>query len=117
MGNKKYFVDQFHGIESHLPTGLSYFEPFLGSGVIFLNTNKTYDSYTINDINPHIVKMYRSMQLCDYDVYVRIVDDIKSRFGNIKDDIDAYYGFRDWYNVNKFNKGSDDEGLYIKYTI
>ncbi|MHA7840976.1 MAG: Dam family site-specific DNA-(adenine-N6)-methyltransferase [Gammaproteobacteria bacterium] len=43
-----------------LPPGKQLKEPFLGSGVVFLNT--TYPRYTLNDTNPHLINFYEHVK-------------------------------------------------------
>ena len=45
---------------SLLPPGKQLIEPFLGSGVVFLNT--TYLRYTLNDSNPHLINFYQQLK-------------------------------------------------------
>jgi DNA adenine methylase len=43
-----------------LPQGKRLVEPFMGSGVIFMNTH--YDSYLLADTNPDLISLYQLLQ-------------------------------------------------------
>ncbi|MRX28614.1 Dam family site-specific DNA-(adenine-N6)-methyltransferase [Kangiella sp. HZ709] len=43
-----------------LPTGKKLIEPFVGSGVVFLNTN--YDRYLLSDINPDLINLFNDLK-------------------------------------------------------
>lgn len=43
-----------------LPTGKKLIEPFVGSGVVFLNTD--YESYTLSDINPDLINLFNDLK-------------------------------------------------------
>ena len=56
-GGKYRLLDK---IKELLPPGKRLIEPFVGSGVVFLNT--TYPRYTINDINQDLITFYRVLK-------------------------------------------------------
>ncbi|NVJ67104.1 MAG: Dam family site-specific DNA-(adenine-N6)-methyltransferase [Gammaproteobacteria bacterium] len=43
-----------------LPNGNKLIEPFVGSGVVFLNTN--YDRYLLTDINPDLINLFNDLK-------------------------------------------------------
>lgn len=43
-----------------LPPGKKLIEPFLGSGIVFLNTD--YQKYLLNDHNPDLINFYQTLQ-------------------------------------------------------
>ena len=43
-----------------LPEGRRFFEPFVGSGAVFLNTR--YDEYCLSDINQDLINLYKTLQ-------------------------------------------------------
>ncbi len=47
-------------IQSALPPGKRFLEPFVGAGSIFLNTD--YPCYLVNDINPDLINLYKLIQ-------------------------------------------------------
>lgn len=47
-------------IRSVLPEGNKLIEPFVGSGVVFMNTE--YKSYLLNDINPDVIDLYQRLK-------------------------------------------------------
>ena len=56
-GGKYQILDR---IAKYLPEGDCLTEPFLGSGVIFLNFD--YDQYYLNDINKDLINLYKTIQ-------------------------------------------------------
>ena len=71
-------------------------EPFVGSGVVFLNTN--YQHYILNDINCDLITLYKILK----DKPDTYIDDVKPFFSGKYNDEKKYYQLRE-----KFNKSQD----------
>lgn len=80
----------------HLPKGELLVEPFVGAGSIFLRSD--YDSYILNDINPDLINLYKTVA-ANVDSYIQ---DAKVFFDGQHNNKDTYYGLRD-----EFNQSSD----------
>jgi len=99
-----------------------YVEPFVGSGAVFFNLQKTFDQYVLNDIDANILKMYKTFKEIDYSYYIEQTTLITNEFGEFKshkshkntDDAKRnYYAFRNWFNEKHYNTNSIIEGLYL----
>ena len=89
-GGKYQILDD---IQSFLPSGKRLIEPFVGSGVVFLNTE--FDRYTLNDKNKDLITFYKILkkEKGDFIDYCR-------DFFNAKNNIsEKYYEFRDQFNL------------------
>lgn len=111
-GSKYNFVQKFNDIIINNKNKV-YYEPFIGSGSIFVNLPNKFDRYIINDIDENIVGIWKSIQIYSFDDFVRIKKEICKDFGNIKDDIDSYYNFRNWWNVEHFNFDKKFKFIYL----
>lgn len=89
-----------------------YFEPFLGSAVVFLNTVKEYDEYIINDIDPKVIRVMNSFKEVPYSEYIDFCKMVRGKFGILIDKGD-YNDFRSWFNRTLFNSDTIEEGLGI----
>lgn len=47
-------------IKQHLPHGETLIEPFVGAASVFMNTE--FDRYLLNDINPDLITLYKTLQ-------------------------------------------------------
>ena len=56
-GGKYRLLDR---IAKELPKGKRLIEPFVGSGVVFINSH--YPKYLLNDINPDLINLYKILQ-------------------------------------------------------
>ena|ERR1039457_2470117 len=63
-----------------------YVEPFLGSGAVFINLEKEFDHYYINDIEPSIIKIFEGIKKYEYNYFISFNEQVLSKFGNIKTD-------------------------------
>ena len=86
-----------------------YVEPFVGSGAILFGLEKEFDEYIINDIDPNIIRMYKSFKECTYNDY----KDIVSQIGPLANDKDRYYLKRKYWNDNLWKTDTTEEGLYL----
>lgn len=76
-----------------LPPGRRLVEPFLGSGVVFLNSD--YPAYLLSDLNPDIVSFYRSLGEDGAGFVRRCAGHFRA--GNNTDK--AYYALRERFNA------------------
>ncbi|PCI38414.1 MAG: DNA adenine methylase [Thiotrichales bacterium] len=85
-------------ITAMLPAGKRLIEPFVGSAVVFLNTN--YPSYILNDKNQDLINIYE----CLAELGADFIKQCKRYFTPKYNDPDKYYLLRD-----KFNKTTDTQ--------
>lgn len=88
-----------------------YIEPFLGSGSIFLNLPIDYDKYILNDLDGNIIKIFQTVKESPYINFIKFVELVKKKFGDIKENKSAYYSFRDNFNQYLYNKYTPEEGF------
>jgi len=84
-------------IKKMLPEGKRLIEPFVGSGVVFLNTK--YDRYTLNDKNKDLIIFYKILKKEGEKFIEYCCEFFKPDYN----DPDKYYKFRD-----EFNNSNDD---------
>ena len=70
-------------------------EPFVGSGVVFLNTD--YKHYILNDINPDVINLYKVLKERPQDY----VGDVKAFFSGKYNNEKKYYQIRKKFNLSK----------------
>ena len=58
-----------------------YCEPFIGSGAVLFNLNKSFDKYIINDIDRNIIRIYKSFKNISYSYYKEVIDSVFKEFG------------------------------------
>ena len=83
-------------IKKKLPSGNRLIEPFLGSGVVFLNTK--YERYTLNDKNRDLITFYKVLKKDGEE----FIDYCRKYFKSNLNNADIYYKLR-----NKFNSSND----------
>lgn len=117
-GNKLHFTDMFNEITEPLNKKI-YVEPFFGSGAIFFNLNKEYDLYVINDLNKHVMNTVAAFKNSDYETYKNLYDKMFAQFGDIKNNKQSYYDFRNWFNAEYFSKNTDliTEGILFHFLM
>jgi len=113
-GSKFRFLDTINNIITSSHNSDVFIEPFVGSGVVFLNVPK-FKRFIINDIDRNVIRIYRSFQVISYDYYLLILNNIHDVFGSIKDNKDSYYNFRNWFNEHHWNSDTIDEGIYLMF--
>ena len=98
-GNKAWISDYVNQLiaESHVDFE-SYLELFLGSGAVFLNLDRKFKQYLINDKSPWIYLIWRSFIGSSYTEYKEVLNYVMDRFGDIKKNKKSYYDFRDAWN-------------------
>lgn len=111
-GSKINYVDKINSIIDK-SNSKYYYEPFLGSGAVFLNLNKKFEHHFISDINPHLIRIWKSINELNYTDVMEIYNSVINDFGDIGKNKEAYYNFRNWFNENKFKSDSVEEGIYL----
>jgi DNA adenine methylase len=91
-GGKYQILDR---ICAQLPAGKRLLEPFLGSGVVALNTE--FDHYLLNDVNQDLVCFYQAIQA---DVQ-KFMATSRRYFCNESNQEDRYYQLRDKFNRSR----------------
>lgn len=114
QGSKYHFISKFNELTRDLKSNI-YIEPFLGSGAILFNLSKKYDKYIINDSNKHIISIYNSIKVIDYQYLIETKNYIYENFGDIKNSKHSYYQLRDFYNKEFHNTDSVDKGVYLYF--
>ena len=79
-------------IQDRLPSGQRLIEPFTGSGAVFLNTEYPY--YLLNDINPDLIFLYKTLQKRGK----KFVTEVKALFTPESNTEKHYYSLRDRFN-------------------
>lgn len=97
-GNKYKVLDKIIPL---LPVGNRFIEPFVGSGVVFINTN--YNEYIIGDLNKDLILLYKSLSDMDKPDVKKFISRVKFLFdrGNNKD---YYDDVKHCFNENEFYK-------------
>lgn len=116
-GIKKFFIGQFKEIESSILKENKikvYSELFLGSGILFLNSSDSYEKYILNDKNPYVILIFKAFQNFNYNDFVEHKENIFSQFGDIKNNKEIYYEFRNWVN-EEFKKNKENLNLGFYY--
>ena len=88
-GGKYQVLEQ---IRKRLPPGNRLIEPFVGSGVLFLNTR--YEHYSLNDVNKDLISLYRILQT-DGEKFINYA---RTFFNPDNNSEDSYYQMRATFN-------------------
>lgn len=86
----------------------TYYEPFFGGGALFFELHPT--SAVINDFNPQLIEMYRSVQT-NSDSVKHLLDKFQSKYNSLSSDssrCDYYYELREKYNCKICKEESDE---------
>lgn len=89
-------------IKKLLPPGNRLIEPFVGSGVVFLNTN--YKRYVLNDKNKDLILFYKTIKKDG----LTFISYCKKLFSEKNNNEDKFYSLRDEFNntTNQFRKSA-----------
>ena len=93
-------------IHQRLPKGKRLVEPFVGSGVVFLNTH--FDAYLLADINPDLIDLYKVIQKEG----TAFIDHAASYFDGSHNTEELYYSLRAQFNTMPC---SEDKGAIFLY--
>lgn len=111
-GSKKKLLIELIGTFKNADT---YIEPFLGSGVVLLNTinNNKYKRYYANDINPNIINFYNNLKKNYKQLEINIKNHVDF-YNNITDDKreEYYYNCRNQYNNCINNDSIETSALF-----
>lgn len=88
-----------------------YCEPFIGSAVIFLNLDKEFDEYHINDLEPGIINILNRVKNSKWEDFIQFSRNVEKKFGSIKNNKESYYLFRNKFNEQLWKSGSIEEGF------
>src|SRR5271157_1242728 len=109
MGSKARMLDLINKIiKAEDFRTYNYIEPFLGSGIVFLNIEKAFKSYFLNDLIPSLTLFFENYNKIDKKLLDELIKYEVSNF-NIEKNKEGYYKFRD----EVFNTETD----VIKKTI
>lgn len=119
-GSKENFINLINPEINRTKNNI-YVEPFLGSGGIFLNLEKEFDYYIINDIDPAIIKIFKTVKNCNYSDFLDFYNQVLTTFGGIKtkkgdskEEYKAnYYNFRNRFNSKLWKTDTDEEGFAL----
>ena len=114
-GIKLQYCDIINSIINKAENVDTYVEPFCGSASILLYLNKSFDKKIINDLSQDIIRILKSFRDGTYEQLVKMYEDIANEFGNIKDNKEAYYNFRNTYNSRYYNKDKSIEKGFFLY--
>lgn len=95
--------------------GRIYIEPFLGSGSVFLNLEKKFDRYILNDKDRNVIRIFKSFKDTDYELFKACENTILEKFGDIKNDKESYYNFRNTFNKKIYLSDDITEGIYLYF--
>ena len=90
------------------PSQYSYVEPFLGSGVVFLNLAQRFKRYVLNDRQKELMLFFQNYEGVGQHIDERIAFE-RLNYG-IESSKEAYYAFRKQFNENQefgFTKAID----------
>ena len=89
-GNKYRVLDH---LCPRLPQGTKLIEPFVGSGVVFLNTD--YPRYLLNDVNADLIQVYKLLQTYGKE----FIEHAKKYFQPKYNQAESYYALREKFNA------------------
>lgn len=102
-GNKQHLVKYINSILPEDSKDRLYLECFLGSGAIFYNLNQKFKWSFLTDLDQNIINLHENFINFNYSDYQNILKEVETNFGNIKTSKEAYYLFRNNYNLDKGN--------------
>lgn len=111
-GSKIKFVDTINTYINK-SNATTYVEPFLGSGAVFLNLEKEFDRYILNDLDSNVVKIFNAFKNSYYSD-IEYIKDLTTNKYDIRNNKDDYYEFRDLVNKNK-DRDDDMYGLSLYF--
>jgi len=119
-GSKYKFIDVINA-EINKSDKKIYVEPFLGSGAVFLNLDKDFDEYIINDLEPAIYKIFMSVKNSSHDEFMSFYNKVVNKYGKFKSTVLAeqpgckenYYNFRNDFNKKLWRTDTDEEGFAL----
>lgn len=113
-GSKLNYLEQINFIINKSNKTI-FIEPFLGSGAVFLNLEKEFDSYYLNDLEYGIYTIFNTVANKEntYNEFIDFYNKVILKFGNIKKDKPAFYNFRNSFNKKLWKTNTKEEGFSI----
>ncbi len=99
MGSKGRYLDVINNLINNVGS-INYYEPFLGSGIIFLNLEKEFKKYYLNDIFPDLLLFFNNYSFLDKKYINNMIDYELNNF-NIEKNKKKYYELREIMNNEK----------------
>ena len=90
-----------------------YVEPFLGSGIIFLNLPKTFEKYYLAEKDPCLFNLFSHLinKTFNYNNFVKYYSDIDTKY--ILSSYDGYYLYREEFNKTLWKTNLVEEAYGI----
>lgn len=92
-----------------------FIEPFIGSGSVFINTIDKFDEYIINDVDSNIISIWNAIKEFNYKDWSDRKRYIFNKFGDIKNNKESYYNFRNTYNEKIHFTDKKEKGIYLYF--
>lgn len=115
-GTKHHAIEFINNLLENLDVKV-YFEPFLGSGAVFLNLQKEFKKYFINDKDENVISVFQSFKTINYSDFENVYEKIYNDFGDIKNNKESYYSYRKFYNENYHFTNKTEKGLYLYFLM
>lgn len=113
-GTKRFLAEKVNALlKKWAKDEYTWIEPFCGSAGLFYNLDPAPAKAYLNDIDRNLVLMHQACRDYDYQTYLKVVEAVDRKFGDVRTDKDAYYTYREWYNTE--GRGSSMAGLYLLY--
>ncbi|NVK22180.1 MAG: Dam family site-specific DNA-(adenine-N6)-methyltransferase [Kangiellaceae bacterium] len=90
-----------------LPQGNKLIEPFVGSGVLFLNTD--YDRYLLADINPDLINLFNDLKKGKQ----QFIDYCSTFFTEQYNSSKKFYELREYFN--QLEAGTERSALFVYF--
>lgn len=90
-----------------LPKGNKLIEPFVGSGVVFLNTD--FDRYLLSDINPDLINLFQDLK----QGRSKFIDYASEFFSEKNNQEKRFYQLRDYFN--QLEAGWERSALFLYF--
>jgi DNA adenine methylase Dam len=111
-GSKINYIDKINNLIKSSNKKI-YYEPFIGSGAIFLNLEKQFDEYYINDLDINIIFIFNTIKNIAYTDFLDIYNNFIKIFGDIGENKESYYNFRNYFNDNLYKNNSIEKGIAL----
>lgn len=111
QGSKEHIVDTINRLVISNNKYKVYIEPFVGSETIFINLPDIFDRYIIHNI----IFIWNAVAYYSYSDYEDVLNYILKTFGDIKNNKQSYYDFREYYNQTYHFTDNNEKGLYLYF--
>ena len=99
MGSKRRHLSTINKIINNVES-VNYYEPFLGSGIVFLNLEKKFNNYYLNDLFPDLLLFFNHYPFLDKKYIDKTIEYELNNF-NIEKNKEGYYKLREIMNNEK----------------